>query len=120
MKGILIIAHGSRAKDTDNTLYAIAQGVKKKLPEAMIETAFMEFSDLNLEVGLDALVEKGATKIVVVPYFLFKGIHIREDIPNAIEAYQKKNEAITISMGDTLGEDSRLSDILTDRVKAVL
>ena len=120
MKGILIIAHRSRAKDTDNTLMAIADGVKKNLPEAMIETAFMEFSDLNLEAGLDALVNKGATEIAVFPYFLFKGIHIREDIPEAIEDYVKQHEGVRVYMGNTLGEDSRLADILTDRVKEVL
>ena len=120
MKGILIITHGSRSKDTDNTLIAIADGVKKNLPEAMIETAFMEFSDLNLEVGLEALVNKGDAEIAVVPYFLFKGIHIREDISKAIEDYIKQHKGIRVYMGNTLGEDYRLADILTDRVKEVL
>ncbi|WP_342668638.1 CbiX/SirB N-terminal domain-containing protein [endosymbiont 'TC1' of Trimyema compressum] len=90
------------------------------MPEAMIETAFMEFSDSNLEAGLDALVTKGATEIAVVPYFLFKGIHIREDIPQAIGEYLKNHEGVQVFMSNTLGEDSRLADILTDRVKEVM
>lgn len=120
MKAILILAHGSREKKTLDTLDKITSMTKAQLPEVMLETAYMEFCEVNLEKGLDILVGKGAKEIVVVPYFLFEGIHIREDVPGEIKEYLKKHTEITVTMGSTLGADPRLADILADRIREVL
>jgi sirohydrochlorin ferrochelatase len=114
--GILILAHGSRAKETQNTLNIIVDMVKSKLPDRIIEIGYMEFSDVNIEKGLKLLVEKGVTNIKVIPYFLFDGIHIKEDIPNEIAEFLKENKNIKVTMLDTLGVDERLADILVDRI----
>ena len=64
----------------------------------------------------DHLTEKGVTHIKVVPYFLFEGIHIRQDIPEEIEKILKDYPGVTVEMGKTLGVDERLADILVDRI----
>lgn len=117
MKGILILAHGSREKETEETLKKITEMTKAKLPDTIIETAYLQFSEVNLRKGIDKLIEKDVTDIRVIPYFLFSGVHIREDIPKEIEEYIADKPGIKISMGDTLGEDPRLSEILVDRIK---
>ena len=116
MKGILVIAHGSRAKETEATLEAILTMVKSKLPEITMECAFMEFSDRTVEKGVSALLAKGVTEIKVVPYFLFMGIHLKEDIPNMVAECVTSFPGIKITMGEPLGVDERLADILVDRI----
>lgn len=120
MKGILILAHGSREKETELTLAQITKMVKEKLEDVMIETAYLQFSDVNLEKGLDKLIAKNVTEIKVIPYFLFSGVHIREDIPKEIEEYLVNKPNVKITMGNTLGADSRLADILVDRISEAL
>ena len=120
MKAILILAHGSREKQTLDTLGKITEMTMAQLPNVMIETAYMEFCDVNLEKGLDILAGKGATEIVVVPYFLFEGIHIRDDIPGEIKEYLKNHSDIKVTMGKTLGADPRLAEILVDRIREAL
>lgn len=120
MKGILILAHGSREKSTENTLKEIMGILKDDLSECIIEYAFLQFSDLTLHKGIDNLIKKGVNDIKVVPYFLFDGVHIREDIPKEIDEYLVDKTNIKITMGRTLGADKRLAQILTDRVKEVL
>jgi Uncharacterized conserved protein len=120
MKGILILAHGSREKSTENTLKEIIAMLKCELKDYLIESAYLQFSEVNLEVGLDRLVACGADDIKVVPYFLFDGIHIREDIPGEIEKYLSDKNSLKISMGKTLGADPRLAMILADRVREAL
>ena len=117
MKGVLVIAHGSRAKETEDTLEAILSLVKKKLPETVIECAFMEFSDRTVEKGVSALVANGATEIKVVPYFLFMGIHLKEDIPNMVAECAASYPDVKITMSEPLGVDERLADIIVDRIK---
>jgi len=91
--------------------------VKEKLPETVIEYAFMEFSDITVEKGISALAAKGITEIKIVPYFLFSGIHIKEDIPGMAAECAVNFPGVKITMGMPLGADERLADILVDRIK---
>jgi len=115
MRGILVLAHGSREEKTQATFNAVVDMARKKV-DMPVETAYMEFSDKNLEAGLKALIAQGVTEIKVVPYFLFEGWHIRHDVPQEIAAFQRKYRGITITLGKTLGEDPRLADVLADRM----
>jgi len=117
MKGVLVIAHGSRASETEAALDAVLSMVGEKLSEeVVVECAFMEFSDRTVEKGISALATKGVTEIKVVPYFLFMGIHLKEDIPEIVTKCAANFPDIKITMGEHLGVDERLADILVDRI----
>jgi len=77
----------------------------------------MEFSDRTVEKGISTLSAKGVTEIKVVPYFLFTGIHIKEDIPNMVAECAVNFPSVKITMGKPLGGDERLADILVDRIR---
>jgi sirohydrochlorin ferrochelatase len=123
MLGILILAHGSREKETEKTLATIIDMVKKELSSENIENiecAFLQFVETNLEKGLLKLIEKGSDDIKVIPYFLFEGVHIKEDIPMEINEFLKEYPNVKISFGKTLGTDERLAQIVADRVREVI
>ena len=120
MKAVLLLAHGSREGETEKTMQQITAMVRKDLGMENVEEAYLQFRDKNLEKGLDSLVAKGAKEIIVIPYFLFSGIHIQEDIPKELNTYIEKHPGIKISFGKTLGSDERLAKILADRVREML
>lgn len=120
MKAVLILAHGSRQSETEDTLKCIVDMLKQELETDNIETAFLQFSEINLHKGLTTLIEKGATDIKIVPYFLFEGVHIKEDIPGEIEEFKKEYPDVSIQLGRTLGADRRLAQILKDRVLEII
>ena len=115
MNGVLILAHGSRQKPTEETFMKIVSMAQEKV-QMPIEIAYMEFSEKNIHAGLTALSNQGITHVKDVPYFLFNGTHIKEDIPNEINEFIKGNNHITVTMGETLGTDPRLADVLADRI----
>ena len=115
--GVLVVAHGSRAKETEAALDAVLSMVRAKLPETIIESAFMGFSDRTVEKGVSALATKGVTDIKIVPYFLFMGIHLKEDIPAMVSECAANYPDIKIAMGQPLGIDERLADIIVDRIR---
>ncbi|MDR0337041.1 MAG: CbiX/SirB N-terminal domain-containing protein [Planctomycetaceae bacterium] len=117
MRGILVVAHGSRVKETEEILISLLNMAKPKVSEFCIEYAFMEFSDKTLENGIAALAAKNVSEIKIVPYFLFSGIHLKKDIPNMINQCMVQYPEIKIIMGRALGIDQRLADILADRIK---
>jgi Uncharacterized conserved protein len=116
MKGVLILAHGSRVEETKNTINQVTDMVRKNITDMPVEIAYMEFCEENIEHGIKTLADMGVTEIKAVPYFLFEGIHIRKDIPTEIEEILRKYPNVTVKMGRTLGVDQRLADILTDRI----
>jgi sirohydrochlorin ferrochelatase len=117
MTGILLLAHGSREGDTEKTMRTITEYVKAELQNDMVEEAYLQFRDKNLRTGLLGLMERGAEKIIVIPYFLFEGVHIKEDIPAEIKEFCAEYPHVEISMGSTLGADKRLAEIVADRVR---
>ena len=120
MKGILVVAHGSRAKETESTLESVIAMAVKKInePETIVERAFMEFSENTIEKGVAALIGKGVKSIKIVPYFLFLGVHMKEDIPNMVAECAANYPDVKVTMGEPFGVDERLADILADRIKS--
>ena len=118
MRGVLVIAHGSRARETESAMEAVLSMVKAKMPDIIMECAFMEFSERTIEKGVSALVALGVTEIRVVPYFLFMGIHMKEDIPEMVARCAANYRDVTITMGEPLGIDGRLADIIVERIMA--
>ncbi|MGL4790322.1 MAG: sirohydrochlorin chelatase [Anaerotignaceae bacterium] len=118
MKGVLVLAHGSKAKETEVAFEKVVSMAKDMLGEVIIEPAYLQFADVNLEKGLNNLIAKGVTEIDVVPYFLFEGLHIKEDIPAEIKEYLKDRSDIKINMKNVLGVDQRLAEILADRISS--
>lgn len=117
MRGVLILAHGSRVAATKETINQVIDIVRNKITDMPIEIAYMEFCEENIERGIKTLAEAGVTEIKAVPYFLFEGIHIREDIPNELAEILKKYPGVKVEMGKTLGADERLADIIVDRIE---
>jgi sirohydrochlorin ferrochelatase len=120
MKGVLVVGHGSRRKSTEQTLEAVVEMARGLLPEILIEIAYMEFGEQDIPSGLNVLIHRGAKEVAVVPYFLFDGVHIREDIPEALETLRAAHPDVKIIMGRPFGTDERLAAILSDRIKEII
>ena len=116
-EGVLLLAHGSRLAETEETMRTIKTYVAQELAEVPVEIGFLQFSKTDLRHGLEALIKQGARRIKVIPYFLFNGVHIREDIPAEIAAFTKERPDITVTLGATLGAEPALAKLLVQRIK---
>ncbi len=79
----------------------------------LYETAFLEVDPL-LGEAVGKLVAGGATEILVLPYFLTLGIHLRRDLP-AIAAELERTHGIAIRIAPPLDGHPSLGAILVDR-----
>ncbi len=121
MLGILVLSHGSRRKEYNELLKEFAVRLKEKHSYALATTAYMEFDQPTLAEGIRELMNKGATKIIVVPLFLAPGNHMVRDIPEEIE--KTKNligHEIDIQLASYIGVDERMVEILHDRIQEAL
>ncbi|MGM0378500.1 MAG: sirohydrochlorin chelatase [Bacillota bacterium] len=121
-KGLLIVGHGSRSKEAQEVFNYIVNKVKEKSKEKFfqIDGAHMELCKPSIETKVEKFVNEGIKKVYMVPYFLYKGIHIKEDIPELIEKLQKKYPSVEFKFGEPIGKEDKLADILIKRVQDIL
>ncbi len=123
IKGIVVVGHGSRAaiSEANDMVFEITQQVKAKAGHDLVETAIMNRASKlqGIEEAVAKLIEKGANDITVAPMFFANGAHIQSDIPEMITAIQAKHPQVIFHIAGHIGADSRIADILLERVNEV-
>ncbi|WP_425446726.1 sirohydrochlorin chelatase [Dethiothermospora halolimnae] len=117
-EALLIVGHGSRSDKAQETFDKMVELVRDKSEYDIVEGAHMEICGPSIETVVGKLAGENVEKIVMVPYFLYEGIHIKRDIPNLIEKLKEKHN-IDIVFGKPIGVEPLLADILIDRAKAI-
>ncbi|WP_411843093.1 sirohydrochlorin chelatase [Salinicoccus sp. HZC-1] len=117
MRGILYVSHGSRIKEARQEALSFIESVKSQVDVALQETCFLELAEPDLKQGVNTLVEKGATEISVVPVLLLSAGHYFNDIPEEMQRIKAKLPNIKFLYGKPLGVQSRLTNILKERIE---
>ena len=113
-KALLIIDHGTRRAEANARLGEFARAVAQRRSQWLVAHAHMELGQPDVASAIDRLVEAGAGSIHVHPHFLSAGTHVRETIPGLIDAAREKHASVEITIGDPLGHDERLVDLVVD------
>ena len=118
-RAILLIDHGSRRAEANALLEDVADQVRRRTPESIVEVAHMEIAEPDIGEGIETCVEKGATHIIVHPFFLGPGRHTSEDIPAQVERAGQRHPNVRIRISEPLGSHAALIDVILDRVSNV-
>ncbi|MCC5908965.1 MAG: CbiX/SirB N-terminal domain-containing protein [Clostridiaceae bacterium] len=121
-RGLFVLAHGSRAKEADETLKGIVETLNGKDNKEFQLLGFgsMEFSKPSFGEGIEDLVKQGAEEIVIVPMFLFRGNHIQFDIPKKFDQIKEQHPDVKFIMGQHIGADNRIAEIIEERGREAL
>jgi sirohydrochlorin cobaltochelatase len=110
--GIILFAHGARDPGWARPVERLKRMLAERMPEAVIESAFLEHMTPTLEDAASGLVARGATELSVVPVFIAQGAHLREDLPRRVEALGATHPGIPVRIAPPIGEvDTILSSI---------
>lgn len=115
MLGLLLIDHGSRRAESNAQLEDMAARVRRLRPHAVVGAAHMEIAAPDLATVFTALVGEGATRIVILPYFLSDGRHLTQDIPALAAAAAAAHPGVTYTIGAALGPHDALAALLLER-----
>lgn len=113
---ILLMAHGSRIPEANDAVREIAAMVKKMTAFDIVEVSYREMHLPNIQQGIDACVAQGAKRILLIPYFLFIGAHVREDLPEEMAQAKERYPQVEFAMGSHLGVHRKLAEVVVDRV----
>ncbi len=137
--GVILVGHGSRLPYGKDVLSQLAE-IYKKNTQYPVEIGFMNMSKPSIPTSINKLADMGVKKIVVTPVFLADGVHTTQDIPRIL-GLDNGNENLEhnhhhdhdhdgeeehvhfhgeIIYTKPLGADSRIADIIKDRVDNAL
>lgn len=116
MRAVILIGHGSRAAGADDDMEKIATGLRAKPAGGIVETCRMAGRGIPFADVFERCVARGVREIVVLPYFLHFGVHLREDIPKILRESGRKHPEVRLILGRHLGYDDILVDLVAKRI----
>jgi sirohydrochlorin ferrochelatase len=115
MRAVILIGHGSRAEGADDDMERIAEGVRAKIG-GMVETCRMSGRGIPFDKVFERCVDQGAREVIVLPYFLHFGIHLREDIPEILRKAADRHPDVRLVLGKHLGYNDALVTLVAKRI----
>jgi len=114
MKALLLVAHGSRRKQSNDEVILLAEKLKKNCSHQynIVNAAFLELAEVLIPDGIKQCVAEGASSIIVLPYFLNSGRHVVEDIPNIVNECVNQYPDTKISLAPHLGASDLMMKLL--------
>lgn len=109
----MIFGHGSSVPSANDEVRRVAADAALAGRWETFETAFLE-ADPRLEDAVRSLAASGAERVLVLPYFLTLGIHLRRDLPKIVDDLQARY-GLPIQVAPPLDGHPSLSAILVDR-----
>ena len=116
---IIVFAHGSAVPEANQGIARLAEEVSRRAGCAA-GCAFLEMAQPDLGGAIAETVAAGAHRIVVIPYFLAMGVHVREDLPRLIKRQRALFPEVEILVGESLESSPAMADVVLDRVRGVL
>lgn len=102
---LILFAHGARDPEWANPMRRVQAAIRQRVSEMPVELAFLEFLTPSLPEAVAKLVAQGCDKIVVMPMFIARGGHLKNDLPRIIEMLRSTYPEVEFSLGGAIGED---------------
>ena len=116
MKAILLVSHGSRSPKTKEEISSLVNILRQRMPQSIVEYAFLEIESPSIPEGIDKCVSQGATEVVVTLNFLNAGRHVNEDIPAIVLAAEKKYPHIKFAISQPIGQHPQIPNLFIDLI----
>jgi sirohydrochlorin cobaltochelatase len=120
VNALLIIAHGSRSKGSNDEVCRLAHCIGENPGAAFSITAyaFLELASPRVDSAIARLAEQGAVEIKVFPYLLGGGVHVANDIPRVIEEAKRTHPNVHFEILPHLGALEGVSSLILKHINA--
>lgn len=119
-RAILLVDHGSRLPEANETLGAVADLLRQISKAEIVRYAHMDLARPTIEEAVEACVRAGATEILVHPYFLVPGRHSTGDIPRMVEDAARRFPEVRVVVTEPLGIHEKICEVILERVHQAL
>ncbi|MDM0086314.1 MULTISPECIES: CbiX/SirB N-terminal domain-containing protein [unclassified Variovorax] len=109
---VVLFAHGSRDARWREPVEAVARRMGELQPGVAVACAYLELVEPDLPTAAARLIADGARSLRVVPLFLGMGKHVREDLPQLLDALRSAHPEVAFSLVPAVGETAEVIDLL--------
>jgi sirohydrochlorin ferrochelatase len=113
---VLLIAHGSRHESANEDLRALARRIAEQGNYPIVEACFLELAEPDIAAGGRKCVDRGARRVLMVPYLLSAGVHQRRDLTAARDALARSHPELEFRLGQPLGPHRLLDELVMARL----
>ncbi len=117
---LLLIAHGSRRQEANEDLDYLAAELRQRGGYDLVQTSYLELSSPTIAEGGQKCVEAGATRIMLLPYFLSPGVHARDDMQLARDELATRFPEVQFLLAQPLGRHPLLADLVIQRAQEAM
>jgi sirohydrochlorin cobaltochelatase len=125
---VLLVGRGSTDPDANAEVHKVArlfwEGRGAAGPEQghglmSVEPAFISLARPSVPEGLERLRRLGAARIVVLPYFLFRGV-LPDRVAEESREYASGHPALDVRCAGVIGDCEGLADLVVERYEEAL
>lgn len=114
--GVIIVDHGSRREESNAMLERFVELFAQATHYRIVEPAHMELAEPSIATAFDRCVERGATSVVVCPYFLLPGKHWHQDIPNLTREAAERHPGVRFMVTAPIGLHPMMGRVVESRI----
>jgi sirohydrochlorin ferrochelatase len=113
---LLLIAHGSRNAAANDDLEHVARALRRRGGFDPVVAAYLELAEPSIPQGGRQCVAAGARRVVLVPYFLSAGVHVREDLQRFRDELAAAHPSVEFVLAEPLGRHPLLLEVVLARI----
>jgi sirohydrochlorin ferrochelatase len=114
---VVLIGHGSSDKNAHDAFVYSAKAIEPYYRN--VEYCFLELDKPNIQEGIRRAIAAKPRLLLIVPYFLHRGAHIKRDVIEDLNAVLDRYNFKNAYVARHLGVDEKLVDIVIERVREV-
>ena len=120
LDALLLLGHGSRKADANHPLAELARMTAAELGGCRFAVAYLQLAHPTLAQAVEELASSGARRIAILPFFLFPGAHVTEDVPREVALLRERFPRTEILLAPHLGVHPLLARVAAERVREVI
>ena len=115
--GVLVVGHGSRRAEANHDVREAARRIGERGGFPLVEAAFLEIEHPTIAEAFKLMVERGACKVTVHPYFLSPGRHTRGDLPREVRAIAQCFPGVSYQISEPLSAHPLVIEAAIERIR---
>jgi len=112
----ILFAHGARDARWSLTLGELEARLARRVPQARVSRAFLEFQSPDLASACEEALAAGAQTIKIVPVFWAQGGHMASDVPPLLDHLRTAHPRASFELLPVLSELPGMLDFIAETV----
>lgn len=117
---LLFVAHGTPLAEANGPITQVLAQVQRKGGYCHSGIGYLDCNEPDIPSAIDAMVARAIDRLVILPYFLHLGRHVRKDLPALFTAAQQRHPHVELRVAHYLDNDPLLVTVTAERIMSVL